>query len=846
MKIIQFFLCVVFASISGHALAQGLGFRSTEQSHIENRTSYTVFAERVPKIQTKLIISFELSILDPNSFGFICVVDAEDSNKDYSLAYIKADSKFSHLKLNLKGEENLLTIPIQSSLLGKGKWIKVDMSFNLKENRIEMALGTDKYEVKRSDLNDLIYAQIFFGKNGNIIDVPSFAIRNLTVSNSKEKFDFKFKEHSGNEVHDQQGNAIGLVENPVWLINDSYHWRQRFTYSANEVFAVNYDSTEMKIRIIGKDSLASYDIVKNTFEKKAYTNKLPVQIRLGTSFFSQGKLFVYEVNNTPDECPTIASLDLSSYTWENNSALRLDQQLHHHNAYFNPLNQQLLIFGGFGNNRLSNTFYKYNLAENSWNKLDFTGDVITPRFFAGMGIQNNKLLLFGGVGNKTGDQSIGKTYYFDCYSVDLQNRKITKLWEVNRGDEKLVSARNLVISGDNSSFYALCYPEYIPKTFIKLYKYNIKTGEHAILGDSIPIISEEIQTNANLYLNSSTKELYCIIHEVSKGNSKLSIYSIDNPPISTDELYVNPRNNKKLIYWGIGILFIVGFLAVVLFWMSISRKKRLLKDRQIIVGDQEKRSEHTLQPKKNAVYIFGLFTVFNRNGQISTHLFSPQIKQLFLLILLRSNKGEAGISSEEIYSLMWPDKPAKNAKNLKGVTINKLRTILSDIDGIELILENQHFRFQINESFYCDYFHLISLYPSISSEIDEYNNEQFIEITSRGEFLQSSDNEYFDLYKRDLADQILILVPDVLNHYFSKNEYAKTIAMGSVLYSVDELNECAFYYIINSYLRLGDESSAKKHYNSYILRYKKLQGEDYSTLYPELIKIAAKYLKNVK
>jgi two-component SAPR family response regulator len=70
--------------------------------------------------------------------------------------------------------------------------------------------------------------------------------------------------------------------------------------------------------------------------------------------------------------------------------------------------------------------------------------------------------------------------------------------------------------------------------------------------------------------------------------------------------------------------------------------------------------------------------------------------------------------------------------------------------------------------------------------------------------------------------------------------------MGSVLYSVDELNECAFYYIINSYLRLGDESSAKKHYNSYILRYKKLQGEDYSTLYPELIKIAAKYLKNVK
>ena len=832
----------VLALISGQAIPQGLGFKSTAQSHIANRTSYKVFAEGAPKFREKLILSFELSVLDPNSFGFICIVDAENSNKDYSLAYIKADSQHSYLKLNLKGEENLLTIPVQSSLLGKGKWFNVNLCFNLKENRIEVALNTDKYEVKRSGLNDLINSQIFFGKNENIIDIPSFAIRNLTVSNSKEKFDFEFKEYAGNEVHDQHGNGIGQVENPVWVINDSYHWRQRFTYSADEVFAVNYDSTEMKIQVVGKDSLASYDIVKSTFEKKAYTNRLPVSIRLGASFFLDGKLFVYEVNNVPNGSPTMSSLDLTTYTWKEKSNLTLDQQLHHHNAYLNPETKQLLLFGGFGNNRLSNSFYNYDIAENSWNKLNFTGDVITPRFFAGMGKQNDQLLLFGGVGNKTGDQSIGKIYYFDCYSIDLKNQKIKKLWEVNRGDEKLVSARNLVISGDNSSFYALCYPEYIPKTFIKLYKYDIKTGKNVVLGDSIPIVSEEIQTNANLYLNSNTQELYCVIQEVSKGSSKLSIYSIDNPPISAGELYTNSKHSNHFIYWAFGII-----AAIVLCVYGIFRLKKC----SIIVTDpvsesRKDKAERIIFPRKNAVYIFGIFTVYNCDGHECSHLFSPQIKQLFLLILLRSTKDGEGITSEEIYNLFWPTKPIKNAKIIKGVTINKLRTILCDIDGIELILDNQHFRFITQEPFYCDYFDLKSVCAGISVDNNETNNERLIELTSRGCFLQSGDNEYFDSYKRDLADQILILIPDILKQYFHSGEFAKTITMASVLYTVDELNECAFYFIVNSYLRLGDEFSAKKQYNNYILRYKKVQGEDYGVLYPELVKTAAKYLKNVK
>lgn len=836
VSLLVFFLVLMLAS--KHTISQGLGFRSTQQSQISDRTSYIVFAERAPKFRDKLTLSFELSVLDPKSFGFICVVDAEKSNKDYAFAYIPGNAKTSYLKLNLKGEENLLTIPLPTSLLGKGKWIDVKLDFNLKQNIIKVTVNDTRYEVSGPGLNDRINPTIYFGKHDNVIDVPSFAIRKLIVSNSKEVFSFKLKEYTGSLVHDQNGNAIGRVENPVWLINDSYHWKHRFSYSVDGIVAVNYDSLAMKILVAGKDSLVLFDMVRNTSVKKPYANTLDVPVRLQTSFFDNGRLFVYEVNDVLRNHPTIASIDLSNYEWENNSFLKLGQQLHHHNAYLDRDNQELIIFGGFGNNRLSNTFYCYDIANDTWNAIPFSGDEITPRFFAGMGKLNDQLLLFGGVGNKTGDQSLGKIYYYDCYSIDLKNKHIRKLWDIDRGNEKLVSTRDLIMSEDKSDFYTLCYPEYISKTYIKLYKYNIKTGEHVVLGDSIPILSEEIQTNANLYLNSNTEELYCVVQEVRKGKTEINVYSIDNPPISADELYVKPPRLKSLTF-----LLSGGVVVSLCFWGFVFLKKRKQAKMNVLIPGMSN-SQKILRPDKNAIFIFGVFTVYNRNGRDCSHLFSPLVKQLFLILLLRKSK-EEGITSEEIYNLLWPTKPQKNAKNLKGVSIYKLRTILNDIDGIELILEKQHFTLQITDPFYCDYFDLKSLnrLTAEKREPDETNNDRLIEIVSRGQFLQQEDNEYFDSYKRDFADQLLILVPDILRHYHLAGEFPKIIKMGVVLYRVDELNECAFYYILNSYVRLNDERSAKKHYNNYILRYKNLQGEDYNILYPEAIRRAEKYVK---
>ena len=80
----------------------------------------------------------------------------------------------------------------------------------------------------------------------------------------------------------------------------------------------------------------------------------------------------------------------------------------------------------------------------------------------------------------------------------------------------MVSSRNLILNSDSSAFYNLSYSEYISSTSLQLYKYTIKDGVYIKLADSIPMNSESIRTNANLYFDTSTNELYTTTKEFNE------------------------------------------------------------------------------------------------------------------------------------------------------------------------------------------------------------------------------------------------------------------------------------------------------------------------------------------
>ena len=834
------YVSLILIPIAGNS--QGIRFNSSASSIVE-RTSYNVFVHDQPKFSGSFSIEFDLSIIDSKVFGYVLNIKDKDNPISYSLAYIDNTGGNGELKLNLDGVKKLLSVPIENELIGSRKWMKIVLNFNSTSKEITLKVNDKIFSSIENEFNNTIVPEIHFGKHGSVIDVPLMAIKNLIITNKKQRTLFNFNESNGNDVYDSNGDLFGDVDHPNWLITESYHWKLISEKSFNKVTSVTFDENNNRFIYQNTDTLSFYDHTNNKNSFYSFKNTLTVPMRLGTSFLdpNENKLYVYELSDVLNGKSTIASIDLKTPEyWTKNSSLKLSQQRHHHNGFFNHKSNKYLIFGGYGNQRFTNAFNSYDIKNDNWEPVTFTGDIISPRFFAGMThIGNQNLLLFGGQGNETGEQSIGKTYYYDCYKINLKTNNIQKLWDVKQENTKMVSARNMVLSKDSTSFYTIGYSEYNPSTFLQLYNYSIKDGSHKIFGDSIPMISEKIRTNANLYLNNSTNQFFCVTQEFEEdGSNKINIYSLNDQPVSKDNIYIIEKKSSSNIVF---TLIILLFMSGVLYYLKYLNKKRKKKKNEFKAQVQnilKPQKGNTIEIKSNSTFLFGSFRVIDKNKKDISYLFSPKIRQLFLLLLFSSKqKGVSGLTSERIHSTLWPDSTPQKAKNLKNVIISQLRNILKDVDGLELIYSRSRFFMEIEDEFYCDYFNFSAQLESLRDDLLDYNSlNELTNLISPGKFLLSINDECFDKIKKNFEYEILKIIPNQLKRMYTNKDYSPIIPLTEILFNIDSLNETAFYYRIHTLHDMDLTLKAKKQFNDYIIRYNKIMGDNFPGTYKDVIK----------
>ena len=834
------YVSLILMPIAGNS--QGIRFNSSASSIVE-RTSYNVFVHDQPKFSGSFSIEFDLSIIDSKVFGYVLNIKDKDNPISYSLAYIDNTGGNGELKLNLDGVKKLLSVPIENELIGSRKWMKIVLNFNSISKKITLKVNDKIFSSIENEFNNTIVPEIHFGKHGSVIDVPLMAIKDLIITNKKQRTLFNFNESNGNDVYDSNGDLFGDVDHPNWLITESYHWKLISEKAFNKVTSVTFDENNNRFIYQNTDTLSFYDHTNNKNSFYSFKNTLTVPMRLGTSFLdpNENKLYVYELSDVLNGKSTIASIDLKTPEyWTKNSSLKLSQQRHHHNGFFNHKSNKYLIFGGYGNQRFTNAFNSYDIKNDNWEPVTFTGDIISPRFFAGMThIGNQNLLLFGGQGNETGEQSIGKTYYYDCYKINLKTNNIQKLWDVKQTNTKMVSARNMVLSKDSTSFYTIGYSEYNPSTFLQLYNYSIKDGSHKIFGDSIPMISEKIRTNANLYLNNSTNQFFCVTQEFEEdGSNKINIYSLNDQPVSKDNIYIIEKKSSSNIVF---TLIILLFMSGVLYYLKYLNKKRKKKKNEFKAQVQnilKPQKGNTIEIKSNSTFLFGSFRVIDKNKKDISYLFSPKIRQLFLLLLFSSKqKGVSGLTSERIHSTLWPDSTPQKAKNLKNVIISQLRNILKDVDGLELIYSRSRFFMEIEDEFYCDYFNFSAQLESLRDDLLDYNSlNELTNLISPGKFLLSINDECFDKIKKNFEYEILKIIPNQLKRMYTNKDYSPIIPLTEILFNIDSLNETAFYYRIHTLHNMDLTLKAKKQFNDYIIRYNKIMGDNFPGTYKDVIK----------
>lgn len=811
--------------------SQGILFSSND-ALISERTSYEVFAYRQPTLERIFALEFELSIQQKETFGYIFTIKDEGQENAFSLIYLNNDS-IPELRFNEEGKRNLMTISLNNEEIGAKRKIKCFLKFDLENSRLEFEVNSHRSETEYGISKLKFKPKLVFGKTEHSIDVPAFRLRYLNVISGAKEIKFPLNESDGNYVYDLKGRKFGHISNPTWLINDSYHWKLKKVLKFNEESAVTLNENQQKLIITQSDTMGFFDLVTEELSKSNAVNSLLVPMRLGMSIVNedQNRLFVYELNDVA-EVYNMASMHLDSLRWNNFSTNLFEQQRHHHNSWFDDENNRLYIFGGFGNKKFTNSVNYLDFNSNTWHEQTFSGDTIFPRFFSGIvKYSKTEIILFAGVGNKSGDQSLGKEYYKDCYLMDLSSHVIKKLWHID-SDNDFVSSRNMILSEDSASFYTLNYEEYNSNTLLKLYKYSIEDGAVVEYGDSIPMVSERIRTNANLYLNKGTDELFCVTQEYElDGSNIIKIYSIDFPPVTANHL-IKKYKAKRDIYL---FVLIPLLLIIVSAYYLLFVRRRKLKNHQKEVSEQYllKENEINHMLKSNSISLFGNFNVLDYNGRDISYMFSPKLKQL-LLILILNLPNEDGVSSEDIYDALWPDKERANAKNLKNVTINQLRKILQELEGLKIIYERASFKLVNSEEANIDFLDFM-YHLNHFKENPEESLSLMYSIVCKGTFLKGIDLEFFDKDKQLLENDLIRTLESVLGEYCKSNLHSNIVLVSNILLTVDPINEAALFFIINTYKKLKMTIEAKKVYNAFLVEYLRVYNEDYNRTFDEIM-----------
>lgn len=101
-------LCLLFllTGMTLFAYSQGLLFQANDKE-IKERTSLQIFQEgEIPCFTKNFQLSFELSIRDFDTFGYVFLLKEDQGKTKYSFTYTYLDGENSTFKFNTDGKEN--------------------------------------------------------------------------------------------------------------------------------------------------------------------------------------------------------------------------------------------------------------------------------------------------------------------------------------------------------------------------------------------------------------------------------------------------------------------------------------------------------------------------------------------------------------------------------------------------------------------------------------------------------------------------------------------------------------------------------------------------------------------
>jgi len=249
---------------------------------------------------------------------------------------------------------------------------------------------------------------------------------------------------------------------------------------------------------------------------------------------------------------------------------------------------------------------------------------------------------------------------------------------------------------------------------------------------------------------------------------------------------------------------------------------------------REKAGDEELSDDKNtlcnSIFIFGDFVAFDKEGQNITHRFTGKLRAMFAVILLASIDKAGGVSTPKLTSLLWPERSLSEAKNIRGVTINHLRAILCDVEGIELVHHNQRWTFVFSGGFYCDFIeaaHILQHTLAKNNDLSEAEINTLRIITRKGGLLPQLKMDWVEQLKNDYIYMMEEKILTMIRKFNNQSDYVSVAHLSEVYFTIDPINEEVLRLCTKSLKKQGKLKQAQALYNRFGKRYEEMMGEPY-------------------
>lgn len=827
-SILSFFFLL---HISATDISSGLNFASHEVIK-EKRTSLLLNDGKEFYLPEGFSLDFGLRFrTELHNYGYIFRIIANDT-VCFDLVSNYSDGRKSLSFI----EGNRIFTPFSRQILEqyeKNSWVTVHFGINPKTKEITISFNGEEIKIPYH-YKKLSRYRFQFGYCSHpdflSYDVPPMAIKNIRIEDQEGKIEayWPLREHQIAEVYDSVSCRSAIVHNPIWEIDKHTQWEKERSFVSGHYTQIAFNEKDNILYFADQKQILVYHLTDNRIDTILVQSGNPYYVSSNQLIYqpSTNELWSYDFDG-----PIISRFDFKTHKWSQANKDTKNPIHTHHNSFIYPKDSNLYIFGGYGEYHYKNDFLKLYSDESKWEKIDMKGS-IPPRYLSALGIKSeNSILIFGGYGHISGLQELGPYNYYDLYEADPYTGKIKKLWSLDKQEEPFVVSNAMIIDTTENLFYTLCFPNNRSNSHIVLKSFDISNGNSRTLADTIPYPFEDINAYCSLFYSKKDNKLYAVTIFHEKDKSQISVYSLLYPPLSTASI-IQPAREKADFMWLYIATAIILIIGTALFIIYIRKKKSTVQD-SVILNMEEYVPEAI--PNRSAILFLGGFQVWDKNGNDITKSFTPTLRYLLILIILYTQKNGKGISNSTMCEILWADKSDESAQNNRRVTIRKLKVLLEEIGGIELVNTNTYWATKCSEPFFCDYYTVFESLKKLQKQSKVQVNKLYdvLHLIANGLPLPYLNQDWVDSFKSDYANYVQDMLWNIVQSG-NLTDFRLLTKIADIIFLFDPTDENAIHLKCNVLVKNGKVGLAKSTYDAFCSEYEQLLGTPYNKSFNDI------------